>query len=297
MTHWDDERLLDALRRTDATADALPADEHLRNCADCRQRFAAMRKLSDAGRVVAAESAADLRVPSFESVRAALPTASPVAADPVPRRTPRETLRLVSALVAAQVRLLPGALGPVSALGFAAAVGLALALPGNGLAEHVFSALVVLVVLTGVLTTSSQNRDPRTEALVALPISPPTVFTCRVVGVLGIDLAIATACSALVRLFGAADDLPSLLASWFGQALLTAGIALVFAVGRSPVLGVLTGGLAWLLGATSSVPAASGLPLHSAVSTLWSTSPLVLALGVALLAVAVLRLRVPRPMH
>lgn len=302
MTHWDDERILDALRSAETSADpdaadALPDDEHLRGCADCRQRVAAMRTLVGAGRVVASESAADLQVPSFELVRSALPTANATAPDPAPRRSPVETLRLVAALVTAQLRLLPGALGPVSALGFAAAVGLALALPEGGLGRHVFGALVVLVVLTGVLATSSTNRDPRTESLFALPISPPTVFACRVVGVLGIELVIATVCSAGLRLFGGADDLPALLASWFGQALLTAGIALVFAVGRSPALGVLAGGLAWVLGSTSSVPAASGLPLHSAVSALWSTSPLVLALGLVLLVIAVLRMRVPHAMH
>ncbi len=298
--HWDDEQLLDVVQRASEDG-TTPADGHLRSCPDCRARATSLTKLADAGRVVAAESMADVPVPSFERVRSALPGAGAGARAPAQpaKRSLADSVRLVAALVTAQLRLLPGALGPVSAVGFAAAVVLAVLLPraeaAGRLGEQLFGTLVVLVALVGVLATYTQNRDPRAESLFALPVSPPVVFTCRVVGVLGLNLTMAALCSVVVRFLGGSDNLPALLASWFGQTLLTAGVALVFAVGRSPVLGVLMGGLTWALGSLSGLPAASGLPLHAVLSAVWSTSPAVLAVAVVLLAAAVLRMRIPQP--
>ncbi|HEY2765373.1 MAG TPA: hypothetical protein VGJ13_15390 [Pseudonocardiaceae bacterium] len=297
MTHLTEQQVLD---------EAVPAGSrqhagHLGVCQDCRLRVAAMANLAAAGHVMAAESLVDVTVPAFDRVRSALPLRTPPLRIP-PLRTPeparranlQDQVRLAGVLVLAQLRLLPAALVPVSVIGFAAAVLLAVSLPPGRLSVQVFGAVVALVVLTGALSTYSHRRDPRAEPLFSMPVSPATVFVCRLVGVLGIDLTLGVLCSVAVRLFGGSDSLADTLSSWFGQALLASGIALVFAVGRSPALGAVLSLGTWALGSASSMPATTVLPLRSVMSALWTTSPWVLVLAVALVVLSVLQMRMPR---
>ncbi|WP_338604043.1 hypothetical protein [Saccharopolyspora sp. SCSIO 74807] len=304
MSHLDADEVLEAARQQAAGGRVRSAD-HLRECARCADGVAAMARLTAAGEVLAAEEDRELAVPSFEHVRAALPgnqARTGPQREPAPRGAPerrgKQLLRLTAALVWAQLALLPRLLLPASAFAFAAAVVLATALPESsaGLREHAFGAAVVLIVLAGSLTTYSGGRDPRTELQFSLPIAPPTVFVCRVVGVLGLDVLLAVLGSVAVHVFGGSPSLAGVLASWFGQALLTVGVALVFAVAHAPATGTLAGVLVWLLGSSSGLPEAGGLGgiLRPAVSTLWTSSPAVVALALALLAIAVLGMRFPR---
>lgn len=303
MSHLDTEEIRDYVQQH--TTGLAHVEEHLRSCARCRDGVAAMAKLSEASESVANEAMGELIVPPFERLRAALPaqTASPrlrpgtaFSRNRQTRGAWLESLRLTAELVRVQLRLLPRSLFPLSVLGFVAAVLLTRFMPVNepSLREHAFGAVVVLVVLIGTLTAHTRGLGPRSELPFSLPISPPTVFVCRVVGVLGVNVLFAAVGSLAVHALGGTESLYGVLTSWFGQALLTVGVALVCAVAHAPVTGALAGGLVWMLGSSSILPWAAQLPLHSVVSTLWASSPAVLALSVALLAAAAVGMRFPQ---
>lgn len=289
MAHLTEDELLDVAR--DPAAARYGA--HVSECPECLRRVRGLEMLAAAGRTTAAESMAEVVVPDFERVRAALP--QPDRA-PNPRSSPWRDWRWVASLVLAQLRLVPASVGVSSVLGFACAVALAVSLPGGAdskLGVHVFGIVVALVVLMGTLSICSRRRDPRAELLFALPVSPATVFVCRLVGVLGIDLLLAVGCSGMVVALGGTESLSATLASWFGQALLTSGVGLVFTVGRAPVAGGLLGGLVWALGSASVLPGGDRIPLQPVFQQLWSSSPAVIAVALVLVVVAVLRVRAP----
>ncbi|MBX6385945.1 MAG: hypothetical protein IRZ07_23720 [Microbispora sp.] len=196
----------------------------------------------------------------------------------------RASWRLAAGLVAAQARLMPRSLGPLTTAGLAAAVVLARTAPTPGAVVQLFSAVVTVVLLLGAVTACSHRSDPRLELLSAMPISPATAFATRLVLVLGIDLALSVAASGILVAAGAAAGLAAVVAGWLGRALLAAGAGAVFAIWRSPAFGTTAGVVVWLLGWVRG-------PGDALVS---GTHPWMLSCAVALLATAVWLARRPR---
>jgi hypothetical protein len=164
-----------------------------------------------------------------------------------------------------------------------------------GVADRFFAAAVVLVILVGTLAVCGGRADPRLELLFSTPISPSVVFTCRLVLVLCVDVALALVASLVVSQVSGVASLLGVVTGWLGQALLASAIGVVCAVWRSRLLGGLASGVVWLLGTASTVPhgVLTGR-LASVFSYVWVTTPWTLAATVGLLVLAVRGMRIPR---
>lgn len=295
MRHLDDEQVLAAVR----AGDALPGGRttsHLAGCAHCRGRVAEAEALRDAVAAVEAEDVPDVHaaVPAFDAL--VLPELRRPA-DPVPVAVPTaaSSWRITTALVLRQSRLVPGALWPLTALGFAALLLLAWNLgPATGAA--LLGPGVTLLVTAGALAVCEPRRDPRYEVFYSMPVPPVAVWLARLALVVGVDLVAATVLTAVVGWLPDGDaGVVRLVALWLGPALLTAALAAFGSVWHSPVVGAALGGFGWLAG----VAAAAGdlLPVPGALfgvfATVWTTN--VGTLTAALLLVGAAAFLVSRP--
>ncbi|MEW2505763.1 MULTISPECIES: hypothetical protein [unclassified Amycolatopsis] len=256
---------------------------------------------SDAqGRDLAPESGS--RLPNLAAASDALP---PEAATPhrprasalpnaAPRPAPRRSLRTSALLVWWQLRLMPRRLLPLSFVGLAAAVGIALITPDPLPASRYFAAGVVLVALLGSLATISRRGDPRGELLFALPTSPVTVFIARLVVVLTVDLLLALAGSVAVHAAGIGSGVFDLVTGWLGQSLLASAIAVAGTVRWSSGVGAAAAVAAWCLGSLTTL-ARGGLAerIGAAAAQIWGTTPWTLALVLLLFVLAARQLRLP----
>ncbi|MDT0301348.1 hypothetical protein [Streptomonospora wellingtoniae] len=300
MMHLDDERILAAARSESMRPGAgTGAAQHLADCSYCRRRVAAAAALRDAVGAVEAEEVPGPgpAVPSFDEVvlpalRRSTRPERELAAGAAPSGP--ASWRLTAALVLRQARLVPHALWPLTALGFA--VLLVLAWRSGPYPGLLLGPGVTLLVTMGVLAVCEPRRDPRRELLYAMPVPPVAVWLARLALVVGVDLIAAAALSAaLARLPGGGADAAGLVAVWLGPALLTAALAVFGSVWQSPMAGAVLGGCGWLTG----VAAAAGhlLPapgaLLGAAATVWTTNAGTLA--AALLLVAAAAVLVTRP--
>ncbi|MFB8273973.1 hypothetical protein [Nocardia colli] len=267
------------------------ARAHLSTCAECQARAEGWRNTAAAARQVSAELAGEFRTPSFDALLgdvAGMPWAAPAE---VARPGWRESLALTAALARIQLRLLPRALIPLSVLGFAGCVLLALRMPHSGSTTAVFGLAVTLVFQLGTLAICLPNTDPRLELFAALPIPPTVVFACRLVLVLAADTALALLASLPA---GATQGFSALVAGWLGPALLASGVGVACAVWRSPQVGSIAGALVWLLGVAASSDSGPAHRIGAFVEPLWSTSAVTLALAAVLLGLAVAGMRRPQ---
>ncbi|MEV6562023.1 hypothetical protein AB0M22_40315 [Nocardia sp. NPDC051756] len=267
---------------------------HLSTCAECQVRAEGWRNTAVAARQVSAELAGEFRTPSFDALLgdvAGMPWAAPAE---VPRRAWRESLVLTAALARMQLRLLPRALIPLSALGFAGCVLLALRMPHSGSTAAVFGLAVTLVFQLGTLAICLPHTDPRLELFAALPIPPTVVFACRLVLVLAADTALALLASLPTSESGATAGFSAMVAGWLGPALLASGVGVACAVWRSPQVGSIAGAVVWLLGVAASSDSGPARRIGAFVEPLWSTSAVTLALAAVLLVVAVAGMRRPQ---
>lgn len=275
-------------------------DPHLAGCPPCQRRLAGWQNVAAATRLTDTQLIGALTVPSFDGLLGdALGTsrAAAQATAPVEVVSPgaRASWRLVGALVARQLRLAPRLLLPLTVLGLLAAVLFAQATVQLGAGGRLFAATVVLVILAGALAVCGRRADPRLELLSSTPISPPVVFTCRLVAVLSIDVALALIASLVVSQVVGVADLLGVITGWLGPALLASAIGVVCTVWRSRLLGGVLGGVMWLLGTASTVP--NGVltgHLTAVFAYVWATTPWTLAATVVLLVLAVRGMRIPR---
>lgn len=297
MRHLDDEQILAAVRAGNAPTGGATAS-HLAACARCRHRVIAAKALRDAAVDVEAEEAPDVdtAVPAFDAlVLPALGRTAEPAPEPVPAPTASASWRLTAALALRQARLVPRALWPLTALGFAALLFIAWnSTPPMG--PSLLGPGVSLLVTAGVLTVCEPRRDPRRELLYSMPVPPVAVWLTRLALVVGVDLLAATVLSVAVGGL-AGVGVTGLVALWLGPALLTASLAAFGSVWRSPAVGAVLGGLGWLAGAAAAV--GDLLPLPGAVlrvaAVMWSTN--VGTLAAALLLVGAAAFLVTRPGH
>ncbi|MFJ9418985.1 hypothetical protein ACIRPT_33225 [Streptomyces sp. NPDC101227] len=290
----------DALARLSRPG-AVPAQHqrHLDGCLDCRTRMAVWQGIGEAARADAVEQT--VAVPSFDVLmgpalaeagrhEAESATETGTAERPARRFAPRgfaQPWRLAGLLAVRQAALLPRIWAPASALGIVGAALLASTFTQERLALRVFGGVVVLLMLFGALLVASPRRDPRRELLFTLPVPPAAVFLARLTVVLCADVVLALACSALL-------DGPAwrtVVASWLGESLLAASLALALSVRFAPAVGAAAGGALWLLGLLSGPQGMFTTPLQNLTGSLLSTTPWTLLPALALLAWAAMAMR------
>ncbi|GHH40768.1 anti-sigma factor family protein [Streptomyces candidus] len=297
--HLTDDALIRLTRTARGGPGAVPAapEPHLAACADCRGRMAQWRTITAAVRTRAEERT--VLPPSFEVLlrepldreTAAL---APSAADPVTRPPDtRGAWRTTWQLVSRQVLLLPRSWAPLSAAILLGAAVLASPHGPGAFGPGVFGSVVVLLVMLGALMVVSPRRDPRSELLFTLPVPPATVFLARLTVVMGVDVALALACSALVH---DPAGWTGVVSGWLGPSLLAAACALALAVRFTPAAGATAGGAVWLLGVLSGPQQMFTTPLTGVLGPLLSTTVWTVLLAAALLSWAVRVMRSFRPL-
>ncbi|MFF4951171.1 hypothetical protein [Streptomyces chattanoogensis] len=291
----------DALARLSRPG-AVPAQHqrHLDDCPDCRTRMAVWQGIGDAARADAVEQT--VAVPAFDVLMGPAlaaagqqgETPAPEAVAPPPRPARRfaphgfaEPWRLAGLLALRQAALLPRIWAPLSALGIVGAALLAATFTQERVALRVFGGAVVLLMLFGALLVASPRRDPRRELLFTLPVPPAAVFLARLTVVLCVDMALALACSALVD----GPGWRTVVASWLGESLLAASLALALSVRFAPAVGAAAGGTLWLLGLLSGPEGMFTTPFQDLLGALLSTTPWTLVLALALLGWAATAMR------
>ncbi|WP_030442342.1 zf-HC2 domain-containing protein [Actinoplanes subtropicus] len=183
------------------------ADEvrrHLSGCAECRADLAAWRALAGPGEPVAP--------PGPRIVAAALVR----GLSPIPATGPR--WRLPLALARAQLRIIPALIWVASALALAVGVLVVRHDP------HLFALVTPLVAAMGIAGVAGTEHDPAVEITAATPTPPRLVLLTRVTLVLGFDVALSLAGSALLGTLGAG------LGDWLGPAALLSALSLLGAV-------------------------------------------------------------------
>lgn len=280
MAHLDDEQILRAARAAAPTGHAA----HLRDCARCAGEVESMRALAAAATAADLAATGPVTAPSFDALIA--PALAPARAQTtVVAPAAAASWRLTAQLVLRQARLVPRALWPLTALGFAALLLLAWQagpVPGAVLTGPG----VTLVVMLGALAVCEPRRDPRRELLYALPVPPVAVWLSRLAFVLAVDLAMAAGASVVIAALPRSQAGPiDVIASWLGPALLSAALAAFGAVWRSPLVGAGLGLGAWGLGVAAIARTGEGA-LDAVGTAVWTTGPLTLGAAAALLAAA-----------
>ncbi|MFJ4825646.1 anti-sigma factor family protein [Streptomyces bacillaris] len=288
--HLTDDALILLARTAPSGPDASAPgpDPHLATCGDCHGRMAQWQAIGAAVRSHAEERT--VAPPSFdillgaaldrEQGRSAVAGTDPAA----PADGFRGAWRTSWQLVARQVLLLPRSWAPLSAVLLLGAALLASAQEPGGFGLSVFGSVVVLLMMLGALMVVSPRRDPRSELLFTLPVPPATVFLARLTVVMGVDVALALACSTLV------DDPAGwarVVSVWLGPSLLAASCALALAVRFSPAAGATAGGAVWLLGVVSGPQHVFATPLAAVLSPLLSTTVWTVLLAAVFLGWAV----------
>jgi hypothetical protein len=284
-----------------AVAAGSARDGHLALCAQCQSRLTGWQSLAVAAGTVSAELTGRFATPGFDELlgsalaRAAAPAEPVEAPVEVPPPGLARSWRLTVGLALAQLRLLPRALAPLTLLGFAGTVLVAVLASDRGMSTGLFGLGVTLVIQLGVLTACSTRTDPRLEQLATMMVAPPVVFAIRMVVVLALDTVLALAASAVAARLGVASSVPELVAGWFGQAMLASAVGAVCAVWRSTAVGAAAATAVWLLGALDTFSTGGvGHRLGALIAPLWSTGPLTLVVSAVLLAVAAVGMRQPR---
>ncbi|MGW0520225.1 hypothetical protein [Crossiella sp. NPDC003009] len=278
MSHLSEEQLRAAVLSESARA-------HLEDCAVCELRAAGLGEVVAAAMGLDRDRLGPVRAPDFDRLL------GPVLAEPPvePAASWRDSLSLAGQLLRWQWRLLPRALVLAGVAGFAAVVAVVLGLPGQSGGGGVFGAMVSLLLLLGVVWGCEPERGRRSELALTLPVSPAMVFLARLTLVLGLGLALAVAGSAVVWAAGSPSTLPGLVASWLGPSLLSAAVATVLAVWRAPWPGLTGGVLVWAAGwlVTRGAALHPEAGLAAALRLVWPTTPVTMAVAVALFALAV----------
>jgi len=268
--------------------EAAPVEAHLIGCPSCRAALAGWTAVAEA------TAAPGNKPPSPASVvRAALTRAS-LAPQALPVRKRR--LGFVGQLLRAELRLVRSSVWLASLLVMGCAVALA-AVGGNGAGATVLSLVAPLVAFAGVAGVYGPERDPAFEALAATVTSPRLVLLARVTLVLGYDLALAVAASAVVRLAAPQVGLVDLITGWLGPMTLLSALSLLLAMWIGPNVSMAVAASLWVLRVLSiGVPQLADGWLAAAMRVVWATNPgSVAATLVLLAAVVVLSRRRIRP--
>lgn len=291
MNHLTDEQIVVAAR-----AKSLPAGwaNHLAACQSCQDEVTVWRVLTPAARDADRHLTGPVAVPAFDDLLGGILPQSAErhsrAVRPDPVRTLLRVLRTAFGVVAAQVRLLPRALGPLMLAGLGVALVAAVKVPDRAWATQLFGTLVTLVMLIGVVAACLPSRDPRRELLYSLPVSPGTVFLARLTLVLAVSFAAASVASVFAGMIVARPTAADLMVAWLGPSLLSAAIAVVVSVASSAWLGTLSAAFVWLLGSVSSLPdlQRQDAGVGAVISRIWTTDVWTVGVSLILLSAGVM---------
>jgi hypothetical protein len=274
-----------------ADADRDRVRAHLAGCARCRADLAAWRAIA------AAAPSADQRAPEpAQLVRTVLTRSARGEGprEPAPGSRPLRHLRYLAALVLAEARLIRLAVPVASALVMALGVTFVLIRaategPGTSTAAGDLLALVApIVAAAGVAGAYRSRHDPAAELVAATPTSGRFLLLVRLTLVLGYDLVLALAASAVLAVTAAdTTSLDMLIGAWLGPMALLSSLSLLVAVRFGPDVALGTAVGLWALRVF-----ADGAVVHDSWATrliveVWSTNAVVLAMSVALAIVAV----------
>jgi hypothetical protein len=280
-----------------ADADRDRVRAHLADCARCPADLAAWQAIA------AAVSPAHQRAPEpAQLVRAVLTRsaldAGPTDFEPGPR--PFRQPWYLAALVLAEARLIRLAVPVASALVMALGVAVVL-IPGatGGAGSAVYPGTVAgdllaliapIVAAAGVAGAYRSRRDPAAELVAATPTSGRLLLLVRLTLVLGYDLVLAVAASAVLAATaaGTAAGLNALIGAWLGPMALLSSLSLLVAVRFGPDIALGTAVGVWALRILAGgVFAGDGWPARLVVQA-WSTNVAVLAVSVAFAIAAVI---------
>ena len=265
---------------------------HLDTCASCSARVSGMRNVASALRT----AEPDVQPPSFEDLIA--PALAAERADPAAETTPRTppltaagAARLVAPLVMRQARLVPVSLWPLTAAGLAVLFVFVGQAPDPSVGAVFFGPGATLLTTGAALAVCSPKRDPRSEMLYAMRVSPTAVWLARLALVMGLVLAASAGVSAAsAAVLGAPQATATLIASWLGPAVLGVGVTVFGTVWCSPTVGAALGAGSWLMSVIGSRDAAllGSLPssVRDTIGALWTPPPLSLLVAAILLAAA-----------
>jgi hypothetical protein len=282
-------------------------ERHLASCAACAAELGEWRALATAlhhesravippvpfdaswGRLAArlgdrVSMTTDIPLPAGVSVHPSLERAAGAAPAEHSLAALTGIARHVGRVLTGQVRLLRPAVWVASALGIALAVLYALTLGRVVGEQDVLAFALPLIAATGIAFLYGPDVDAGLELALATPTSPRLVLLGRFALLFGYDTALAllgTLLLALVR----HDGFAVLTSVWLGPMALLSTLSLAVSLVLGPAVAVGGAAALWL---ARSLHWNGGLTLDVSAVAFWQTSPQILLISLAILAVALL---------
>jgi hypothetical protein len=190
----------------------------------------------------------------------------------------------VGGVIGGQTRLLRPAVWIASGLGIALAVLYALTLPRVVGEQDVLAFALPLITAAGIAFLYGPEVDAGLELALATPTSARLVLLGRFALLFGYDTALALGGTLLLSI-ARHDGFASLASVWFGPMALLATLSLALSLILGPAVAVGGAAALWL---SRMLRLDNGLSLHISASAFGKTTPQILVLSLALLAVALL---------
>jgi hypothetical protein len=253
---------------------------HVEGCLACRSSVETLTAVRDALTI----SAPALRPPGGADLVHAIRGQLDERDGPVPKGP---GVRLVPQLLVAQIPLVRQRLWAGSALVMALGAVVAASVRSATAAGLVVALVAPVVAALGVAVMHGPGSDPRLELALATPTLPRLVVLARLLLVVGYDFALALIASAVVAGAGRSSiGLLALVDQWLGPLLLLAPLSLVVSIRAGGAAGVAVTMALWALRVlAASDTGLLGDRLSRIVTEAWSTSWVVVAVGLVLLGI------------
>jgi hypothetical protein len=195
-------------------------------------------------------------------------------------------------LTCSQLPLVPASIWLISAAVMAFGCGLAMFVavwPTSAVAGAVVGVVAPLIAGVGIAFIYGPEADSGLELALATPTSPRLILLSRMALVIGYDLVLAFAASALLAVV-TRGDVWSAIPLWIGPTLLLTALSLLLSLAVSTATAVAGAAGLWLAHVMASALTGLGavLAIPAPLSSLWHTSPTMILAAVTLYAAAVL---------
>ena len=182
-----------------------------------------------------------------------------------------------------QIRLIPQALWLGSALGLVCLTLIGVVAPFQSSASALLL-LAPLIAASGMAFVHSREADPALELALATPTSMRLLLLCRITLMLGFDVLLTLAGSALIAATHG-QSAASLLALWLGPALLLSSATLCLSLLAGPLVAIASAVAVW---SAQLIEVGAGLSLTFVGTITWLTLPLALGVTCVFLVIALL---------
>lgn len=270
------------LNRTLDAAEMSAVRAHLAACPACRRELAEWEAIASAAGLLAAAPPPVL-VPT--AVWTAIGDVRP-AGQPV--RSAWRPALLAWQVLLGQIPLVRGAIWTASAVTMFAGCLVAVLLSNAVEAGLVLAMVAPLVAAMGVAFIYGPENDPGLELSLATPTPPQLVLAARLTLVYGFDLALAVLAALVLAVQGGTDLVP-LISLWLGPMLFLSALTLVLSLLWGSAVAIVATMALWLLRLSVALDAGRSLELGVFTElgeTFWRRTPLLIALTVLLLLVA-----------